>query len=216
MAMRDIEKAKKVALDIMDSLIVSEYKYNKCTPMQISHKYNIPLLYVYDVTNTMQQYKDTEIYELKKWFNRIDYTDKQIEEIQSLNIIELTTIREAIIDMIFFGNKDNRSSGHRAIKEWLDYNKIYYYEEKTFPDLIDKGSLRFDFYIPSINMCIEFDGEQHFKPVGHWGGDDAFKAIQKRDKIKDDYCIDNGINLIRIQYTNEIKIDTILTEAIHG
>ena len=53
---------------------------------------------------------------------------------------------------------------------------------------------------------IEFDGEQHFKAVELWGGEDQLKIQQKRDKNKNDWCENNNIRLIRIPYTDYDKI----------
>ena len=58
-------------------------------------------------------------------------------------------------------------------------------------------------------MCIEYDGEQHFKPIEYFGGEAHFKIQQKHDKIKDDFCKENGISLLRIPY---YKFDNIEEE----
>ena len=50
-------------------------------------------------------------------------------------------------------------------------------------------------------MCIEDDGAQHFKPVKYWGGEKTFLEIQERDALKNEYCKNNGIKLVRIPYT---------------
>ena len=57
----------------------------------------------------------------------------------------------------------SESHGEREIRKLLDKYGIRYEREKTFDDLngIGGGQLRFDFYLPDHNMCIEFDGEQH-------------------------------------------------------
>ena len=56
-----------------------------------------------------------------------------------------------------------------------------------------------------MNTLIEFDGEQHFQPIEHWGGERSFLEIQKRDKIKTDFCKSKSITLIRIKYYDDIK-----------
>ena len=87
----------------------------------------------------------------------------------------------------------------------LDSLHINYETQKTFEDCKDKIKLRFDFYFLFNNKeyCVEVDGEQHFKPIEFWGGESAFREIRKRDRIKNNYCLLNGINLIRIPF-NEI------------
>ena len=77
-----------------------------------------------------------------------------------------------------------------------------------------KGRLKFDFYLPDYNICIEFDGEQHFKPVEYWGGEEEFKKRQIKDKIKTSFCTNNDIKLIRIHCKKMNKVDCILSEAL--
>jgi hypothetical protein len=55
-------------------------------------------------------------------------------------------------------------------------------------------------------MCIEFDGKQHFEPIKRFGGEDAFIKTKINDNIKDDFCLLEGIRLIRIKYTDNIEM----------
>ena len=89
-----------------------------------------------------------------------------------------------------------------------------YIEQYKFKDCVYIDKLVFDFYIPSLNICIEYDGEGHYKPF-RFSKDK--KAMQKkleetqiRDKIKDKYCKENNIKLIRIPYFEFDNIDEIL------
>ena len=54
-------------------------------------------------------------------------------------------------------------------------------------------------------MCIEYDGEQHFKAVDHFGGQEGLRIRQLHDKIKTEYCKDNNILLLRIKYDENIE-----------
>ena len=99
----------------------------------------------------------------------------------------------------------NQSRGEREISLWLDKNNFDYIQQYKFQDCRDKLPLPFDFYIPLYNMCIEYDGEQHFKPKDWFGGIDALKILQYHDNIKTNYCANNNIQLLRISY----KQDTI-------
>jgi hypothetical protein len=71
-----------------------------------------------------------------------------------------------------------------------------------------------DFYIPSLNIGIEYDGIQHFQPVDFFGGEFEYNKTKIRDKIKDDYCLNNNIKLYRISYLDIDNIDKILKEII--
>lgn len=105
------------------------------------------------------------------------------------------------------------STGEKGIENYLTKKNISFVKEKTFDDLRFKRKLRFDFYIPSLNLCIEYDGRQHFVPIDIWGGKDSLKENQLRDQMKNDYCQRNNINLLRINY-KEKDIDSILKERI--
>ena len=95
----------------------------------------------------------------------------------------------------------NKSKGEMYIEEILKDNDIDYIPQKRFKDCKNKRTLPFDFYLIDNNTCIEYDGSQHFTPVEYWGGEDRFNDTKRNDEIKNQYCKDNNINLIRIPYT---------------
>ena len=107
-----------------------------------------------------------------------------------------------------------KSKGEMKIRELLINNNISFIEEATFPKCKYKRVLSFDFYLHNYNICIEYDGAQHFKSVAFYGGDTGFKLRLKRDNIKTQYCIDNNIDLIRIPYYDYDNIETILSTKI--
>lgn len=94
-----------------------------------------------------------------------------------------------------------KSHGEAETMKWLDSNGYEYMYQKTFADCRKEKPLPFDFYIPSAKMAIEYDGEQHFKPIDYFGGDKEFTKRINYDKIKNQYCDDNDIFLVRIPYT---------------
>ena len=65
--------------------------------------------------------------------------------------------------------------------------------------------------IESLNLIIEFDGEQHFKPKF---GEKEFYEIVYHDAIKNSYCEDNNINLLRIPFWNIEFIEEIVKNKI--
>lgn len=107
------------------------------------------------------------------------------------------------------------SKGERKIINWLDNNKINYEIQYTFNNCRDKRVLPFDIYIVDYNFLIEYDGEQHFFPVQFAGMSLERNVIQylntlKRDSIKNKYCKDNNIFLLRIPYWHLNNIENIL------
>lgn len=105
----------------------------------------------------------------------------------------------------------NISKGEDLIKKFLDNNNLKYIWHHSFDDCKNKNVLWFDFYLPENNLCIEFDGIQHYKPIEFFHGIEGLKYIQKNDKIKNKYCVKNGINLIRFKYNEVINFDEIIT-----
>jgi len=102
----------------------------------------------------------------------------------------------------FFGNdeKDQMSVGERRITDYLLRKNIKYEYQKRYEDCRNINPLPFDFYLPEYNLIVEFDGYQHFNPVKKWGGAIGLKQRELHDSIKNKYCKDNGINIIRITY----------------
>lgn len=103
------------------------------------------------------------------------------------------------------------SSGENKIKEFLYKNNIKFESQKKFDDCRYKKILSFDIFIEDYNLCIEFDGIQHFKPLELFGGIDAFEETLLRDEIKNEYCRKNDIRLIRIPYHSIDNIQSILS-----
>ena len=106
------------------------------------------------------------------------------------------------------------SKGEKRVEKYLKSNNISFKNQKRFKDCKYRSLLPFDFYLPDYNICIEFDGEQHFKAVKYWNGKKGLKEQQIKDKIKTKYCEDNGIKLIRIPYTEFNNIEEILKTKI--
>ncbi len=96
----------------------------------------------------------------------------------------------------------NLSKGEDRVEKYLQSNSIEYIRQYKFDECKNKKKLPFDFYLPDINLAIEYDGEQHFNPVF---GDEAFIRTQFNDNIKNKFCDDNNIKLIRIKYDQNIE-----------
>ena len=101
-------------------------------------------------------------------------------------------------------------SGEKSIRNYLRINNILHELEKTFPLCRHKALLRFDFYLPLYNLCLEFDGIQHFKSVRKFGGKKGLLACNERDSIKFNFCKKYEISLLRIPYHKLLKIPQLL------
>jgi hypothetical protein len=106
------------------------------------------------------------------------------------------------------------SKGETKISSILDKNNVQYITQHTFKECKLKRPLKFDFFLINNNIAIEYDGEQHFKPLSIFGGEKVFNLQKIKDQIKNDYCKKNNIILIRIKYDENIdeKINELLNE----
>ncbi|MDR0676087.1 MAG: hypothetical protein LBF97_03485 [Elusimicrobiota bacterium] len=100
--------------------------------------------------------------------------------------------------------KCQNSKGEEQIEKILIENNIHFISQYKFNDCKNKRKLPFDFYLPEYNTCIEYQGEQHFKPKF---GEKSLEQIQFTDKIKKEYCIKNNIKLIEIRYDEIINLN---------
>lgn len=110
--------------------------------------------------------------------------------------------------------KCKQSKGEFIISNCLNNINIQYETQKSFDGLKGLGGkpLKYDFYIPSIKILIEFDGIQHYEIIKHFGGADKFTRQQSNDQLKNDYARDNGYILIRIPFYRIDDIPDILNQ----
>ena len=107
------------------------------------------------------------------------------------------------------------SKGETYIRNFILQHNIYFEEQKILNNCKNKDYLPFDFYIPSLNLLIEYDGKQHYK-YGCFGGDLLdLMNIKYRDNIKTNYCQQNNIKLIRIPYWDYDNVEEILTKELN-
>lgn len=114
----------------------------------------------------------------------------------------------------------NLSKGVVEIEKIMISLGIGYILEKTFDDCRYKLPLPFDFYLPEFNTCIEYQGEHHYKPVRYGNrslefSEKEFELWKIKDKIKEDFCIENKINLIKIPYWEFDNIYEILKNFLY-
>lgn len=98
----------------------------------------------------------------------------------------------------------NESKGEKKISSILDSYNIKYKRQFRFKDCRNIYPLPFDFYIEDKNICIEYDGRQHYEVVSYMKKLD-YESLIKNDKIKNKYCFDKNIYLLRIRYDENIE-----------
>ena len=117
------------------------------------------------------------------------------------------------------------SSGEFEVMKTLDSlgfkENIDYFYNESYDNVRDKSLLRFDFRLETSEepIFIEFDGGFHYFPVRisttrPEAAEANFVQIKKHDKIKNDYCNDNGLLLLRIPYWEKNNINKIVSDFI--
>lgn len=110
--------------------------------------------------------------------------------------------------------KGMESGASRYVRDILDHLGIRYETEKRFDDCTNPVTgkvLPFDYYLPDINTLIEIDGEHHER--GSFNKYD-YEGTMKRDKIKNRYAEEKGIELIRIPAKKWSQLPQILQAII--
>lgn len=113
----------------------------------------------------------------------------------------------------------NESKGEKRIGEYLTSQRAVFQPQFTFDDCRGKKRpLPFDFAVfgkdGELSFIIEYDGGQHFEPIEHFGGERYFEITKRNDNIKNEYCKENNIKLLRIPYFDFDNIEEILFNYI--
>ena len=111
--------------------------------------------------------------------------------------------------------------GHKKVGEaWTNETMLYHLICKLYPKLTILRhyhpdfleGLELDIFIKEANIGVEYQGKQHFEPVEFWGGVEALKKLQKRDKKKKKGCDSQGVTLIYFNYDEGLDDKAVLTK----
>lgn len=99
------------------------------------------------------------------------------------------------------------SKGEELVESILKSFGLEYEREFKFKDCLGISGmvLPFDFYLNKLNLIIEYDGRQHYESVSKFGGDLALKNLKLNDNIRNIWCFNKNIKLIRIRYNNIVS-----------
>jgi len=96
---------------------------------------------------------------------------------------------------------------------WVNETKLYYAIKEIFPQykIIHQyrckwlGLQSLDIFVEELNIGIEYQGAQHLRPIDFFGGEEAFKKTQQRDRKKKSLCDKHGIRLIYVYENYDLK-----------
>lgn len=99
--------------------------------------------------------------------------------------------------------------------KWLNEKSLFQLVKKKYKKALFQYSpawlfpQSYDIYIPELNIAIEYQGIQHYKPIDYFGGDEGFKHRQELDIRKKQLSTDNNIKLIEWHYSESIDLETL-------
>jgi hypothetical protein len=72
------------------------------------------------------------------------------------------------------------------------------------------GKQSLDIYLDTERIGIEYQGEQHYKPVEIWGGEEGLVENKKRDLRKKALCEKNNVRLLEWPYQTPVNNDNVV------
>lgn len=165
----------------------------------------------------------------KQLFLHVPQRRETIKSLECMEIpyVVLNILKEKFIKLLReFENIYRESIGGSKIGEgWISETNLYYQIKNHFNKLkVEQhgrpswlGRQHFDIYIPDVNIALEYQGEQHNKPIDIFGGVENYKNQLIRDKKKQNLAIKNKCNLIYVYPDYNIyKIISIINNIIDG
>ncbi|KZB71043.1 MULTISPECIES: hypothetical protein [Thalassospira] len=95
-----------------------------------------------------------------------------------------------------------------GLSRWQRESELYGIVRDLFPDykvLREAspewlGRMRIDIYVPDLGLAVEYQGEQHYRPVTAFGGEDAHSKVVERDRLKRQLCARNNVEVVDFRF----------------
>ena len=118
-----------------------------------------------------------------------------------------------------FVDGENAFRRERAIAEigkgWVSETTLYNLVKELYPDATHQWRPKFlggqsvDIFVPSLCLCVEYQGEQHYQPVTKFGGEAGLQETLKRDSKKRARLADRGFKLLEWPYYRPITRSSV-------
>ena len=142
---------------------------------------------------------------IEKEFNRLLVVQKYLDDVKSG--------KYKFVERIPYSKPEYRWKTeeyvYKIVKKLYKEDGVIYQHRPFFLHSSTGGQMSYDIFISGLNVAIEYQGKQHFEPVDYFGGEDAFKKLQKRDAEKKKLSQENGIKLVYINYWEDVTPELI-------
>lgn len=148
--------------------------------------------------------------------NEVQHIDEETNVINYIVDFNQITEIHHIIE-----NEVRSKFGQKNVGEaWVNETMVFNIVKSLYPEFHTVhhyrptflNGLEIDVFVPELNLGIEYQGIQHFKPLSHLGGTEAFEKLQFRDEVKRNLCQKQGIRLIYINYDEDVSQSLIATK----
>lgn len=111
-----------------------------------------------------------------------------------------------------------RNYSYLVYSKWVSQKKIFLMINDLLPSdckiLVEAspswlGRQKLDIFIPEMNLAVEYQGEQHFKSLKHWGGQQKLNRNKVMDERKKKLCAENGIKLVYFDCYEKLTSDLV-------
>lgn len=132
---------------------------------------------------------------------------------------------EAILSGIDTREAENRVRDRLGVPRigegWVSETHLYNLIRTLFPDRrVEReaspqwlGRMRFDIFLPEVGVAIEYQGEQHYRPIERFTGKKGFEKTRKRDRLKRQRAKEAGVKVVEFKY-DEVLTDEMVRKRI--
>lgn len=136
---------------------------------------------------------------------------------------QIQTYFDPYVDLLIRGEKmdprtaDAEAKRRLALSRWVREAELYRLVSKLFqsqkilreasPTWL--GRQRLDIYLPELSLALEYQGEQHFRPIEVFGGAEAFAKNRERDERKRVLCKENGVTIVDIRFDESLTLGSL-------
>jgi hypothetical protein len=112
---------------------------------------------------------------------------------------------------------DAEAKRRLSLSRWVREAELYRLVSKLFPLQTVRreaspawiGRQRLDIFLPELALAIEYQGEQHYRPIAAFGGEQAFKRTRERDERKRALCKENGVVVVEVRYDDSLTLASL-------
>ena len=146
---------------------------------------------------------------LREKYGYLGYLDHTV--LRRIQIEEKPTIREKIDDLY-----NAMVSEHRITTRWSSEYKLFsivqrYVQSAKYQYHCEwLGAQSFDIFIPSQKIAIEYQGEQHYKPIEVFGGENSFHETVERDTKKRQLSKEHGVRVFDWRFDLPVNEENVL------